>query len=59
MVPRIEKPLARLLAIVLAPECGEIFKTIHNNKAGWIKMPEKLELLRKYSGITGITVTVY
>lgn len=59
MIPRIEKSLARFLAITLAPECGEVFKTLHVKHAGWIKMPEKLELLRKNSGLGDSYVLLY
>lgn len=56
---RIEKSLAHFLAITLAPECGEVFKTLHIKYAGWIKMPEKLELLRKDSGLGDNYVSLY
>lgn len=59
MQSRIEKSIARFLAIVLAPECGEVFKTLHVKHAGWIKMPEKLELLRKNSGLGDSYVLLY
>ncbi|MBS0496938.1 MAG: hypothetical protein JSR51_04720 [Proteobacteria bacterium] len=56
---RIEKPVAHFLAITLAPECGEVFKTLHVKRAGWIRMPEKLELLRKISGLGDSYVLFY
>lgn len=59
MQSRIEKSIACFLAIVLAPECGEVFKTLHVKHAGWIKMPEKLELLRKNSGLGDSYVLLY
>jgi len=59
MQSRIEKSVARYLAITLAPECGEIFKAIRSKRNGWIKMPEWLELARKYSGLGDTYVTLY
>ncbi|MER0217548.1 MAG: hypothetical protein DU481_15620 [Nitrosomonas sp.] len=59
MSQQIEKSVARYLAITLAPECGEIFKTIRAKRNGWIKMPELLEQARKNSGLSDTYVTLY
>lgn len=59
MRTRIEKSIARFLAIMLAPECGEIMKTIRAKRNGWIKMPDELELLRKNSGLGDTYVLLY
>ena len=59
MQSRIEKSIARYLAITLAPECGEIFKTIRSKRNGWIKMPEWFEQSRKNSGLGDTYVLLY
>lgn len=59
MQPRIEKSIAHFLAMTIASECGEVFKTLHIKREGWIKMPEKLELLRKNSGLGDSYVLLY
>jgi len=59
MRSRIEKSIARYLAIMLATECGEVFKTLRAKKGGWIKMPDKLELVRKNSGLGDTYVMLY
>lgn len=59
MQSRIEKSVAHFLAVTLAPECGEIFKTIRAKRNGWIKMPEWLEQARKNSGLSDTYVTLY
>lgn len=59
MQPHIEKSIARFLAIMLAPECGEIMKAIRAKRNGWIKMPDELELLRNNSGLGDTYVLLY
>ncbi len=59
MQSRIEKSVAHFLAVTLAPECGEIFKTIRAKRNGWIKMPAWLEQARKNSGLGDTYVTLY
>jgi len=59
MQSRIEKSVAHFLAVTLAPECGEVFKTIRAKRNGWIKMPEWLEQARKNSGLGDTYVTLY
>ena len=59
MQSRIEKSVAHFLVATLAPECGEVFKTIRAKRNGWIKMPEWLERARKNSGLGDTYVTLY
>ncbi|MCE7915738.1 MAG: hypothetical protein DYH15_13990 [Nitrosomonas sp. PRO4] len=59
MPPRIEKSIARYLAKTLAPECGEVFKTLRNKRGGWIRIPDELELARKNSGLGDAYVLLY
>lgn len=56
---RIEKSIARLLAIMLAPESGEVLKAFRAKRDGWIKMPEELEQLRMFSGLGDTYVLLY
>lgn len=41
---RIEKSIARLLAVKFAPECGKVLALYRAKRDGWIKMPEENEL---------------
>lgn len=59
MHSRIEKSIARFLAITLVPECGEVFKTLRAKKGGWIKIPDELEQFRKNSGLGDTYVLLY
>ncbi|HLP98000.1 MAG TPA: hypothetical protein VK149_06110 [Sideroxyarcus sp.] len=56
---RVEKSLARRLAVLVAPECGEILSLFRTNRDGWVKMPADIELLRKNLGIGDIYVHTY
>lgn len=60
LVPeRVEKSLARRLAVLVAPECGEVLSMFRSNRDGWVKMPAHLELIRKNLGIGEIYVRTY
>lgn len=59
MQSRIEKSIARFLSVTLAPECGEVIKTLRTKRNGWIKMPDELEQLRKNSGLGDTYVLLY
>jgi len=56
---RVEKSLARRLAVLVAPECGEVLSLFRSNRDGWVKMPAEIELLRKNMGIGEIYVHTY
>jgi len=56
---RIEKSIARLLAVKLAPECGEVLSLYRAKRDGWIKMPAEFELIRKNSGLGDLYVVAY
>ncbi len=59
MQPRIEKSIARLLAMKFAPECGEVLASFRAKRDGWIKMPEEFELARKNCGLGDSYVVIY
>lgn len=59
MQSRIEKSIARLLAVRLAPECGEVLSLYRAKRDGWIKMPERFEQVRKNSGLGDLYVIAY
>lgn len=59
MHSRIEKSIARLLAVKFAPECGELLALYRAKRDGWIKMPEEFELIRKNSGLSDVYVIAY
>lgn len=59
MTSRIEKFVARRLAVMLAPECGETLATFREKRDGWVKFPQELELLRKNSGLGDTYVLTY
>lgn len=59
MQSRIEKSIARLLAVKLAPECGEVLSLYRAKRDGWIKMPEEFEQIRKNSGLGDLYVIAY
>jgi hypothetical protein len=56
---RIEKSLARRLAVLAAPECGEVLSEFRFNRDGWVKMPAEFELVRKNSGVGELYVLTY
>lgn len=56
---RIEKSIARLLAIKLAPECGELLSSYRAKRDGWIKMPKEFEFIRENSGLGDLYVFAY
>lgn len=55
----LKNQLPVFLTITLAPECGEIFKTLRVKRGGWIKMPEKFEQSRKNSSLGDTYVLLY
>ncbi len=59
MQSRIEKSIARLLAVKLASECGEVLSLYRAKRDGWIKMPEEFEQARKNSGLGDLYVIAY
>jgi len=59
MLSRIEKPIARRLTIMLAPECGEVLSHFRAKRDGWVKLPHKFEELRKNSGLGDSYVVAY
>lgn len=59
MTARIEKSIARRLAVLLAPECGEVLSDFRIKRDGWVKMPAEIELLRKNLGLGEIYVHTY
>lgn len=56
---RIEKSLARRLAVLTAPECGEVLSDFRSKRDGWVKMPSELENIRKSVGVNDIYVHTY
>jgi hypothetical protein len=59
MLPRIEKSIARFLAIMFAPEGGALVSAFRSNRNGWIKIPEEFERARKNSGLGDTYVKFY
>lgn len=56
---RIEKSLAHRLAVLVAPECGEVLSMFRSNRDGWVKMPTEIETIRRNLGIGEIYVHTY
>ncbi len=59
MQQRIERPIARFLALMFAPEGGAVVKAFRTSLKGRIKMPDEFELARKNSGLGDKYVRVY
>lgn len=59
MQSRVEKSIARLLAMKFAPECGEVLAAFRAKRDGWIKMPEEFEQIRKNCGLGDSYVIIY
>lgn len=59
MIVRIEKPLARRLATILAPECGETLAAFREKRDGWVRFPSELEQARKNTGLGDAYVLTY
>jgi hypothetical protein len=56
---RVEKSIARFLALVFAPEGGALVDIFRSSRNGWIKIPEEFELARKNTGLGDSYVVVY
>jgi hypothetical protein len=59
MISRIEKSLARLLAVQMAPECGDVLSHFRNNSDGWVRMPQEIEQVYKNLGLGPFYVLAY
>lgn len=59
MLPRVEKSIARFLAIMFAPEGGAVVNAFRTSLKGRIKIPEEFEQVRKNSGLGDKYVVVY
>jgi len=58
-VIRIEKSIARLLAVEMAPECGQVLSDFRVNRDGWVKMPEEIEQVYKKLNLGAYYAVVY
>lgn len=56
---RVEKVLARRLAVMLSPECGEVLASFREKRDGWVRFQPELELVRKNSGLGDTYVLTY
>jgi hypothetical protein len=56
---RVEKSIAHRLAVLLAPECGEVLLAFRAKRDGWVKMPEEFELVRRNLGLGDHYVLTY
>lgn len=56
---RINKSIARHLAVTLAPDCGEVLSEFRINRDGWVKMPDEIELVLKNLGMGAFYVIAY
>lgn len=59
MSARIEKTIARFLAVLYAPEGGALVHLFRSHGNGWIRMPDELERARRNSGLGDAYVTIY
>jgi hypothetical protein len=59
MTSRIEKSIARFLAVELAPECGEVLSDFRVKRDGWVKMPEEIERVCKGLNLGAYYVVAY
>lgn len=59
MTERIEKSIARLLALELAPECGSTLANFRAKSDGWVKMPAEIEQILKNLGMGLYYVVAY
>ena len=59
MQSRIEKSIARFLALMFAPEGGAVVKAFRTSLNGRIKIPDEFEQARKNSGLGDKYVLVY
>lgn len=56
---RIEKPVARFLAVELSPECGEVLSKFREKRDGWVRMPDEIEQAYKNLGLGAYYVLAY
>jgi hypothetical protein len=56
---RIEKSIARFLALELAPECGSTLASFRTKSDGWVKMPAEIENVLKNLGMGPFYVIAY